>query len=127
MDSAVAARGSAVNPTLILPPHHRIGARPSGETDMWRRDSGLAAAAALAVYAWIHLLPGTEHAAAQLRDIVVKQHAMQDQLDLIDEDPRGSSPVAPTGTDAGRLGAAHSQLRGPDLLDGVLPTGGDGM
>ena len=91
---------------------------------MWRRDSGLAAAAALAVYAWIHLLPGTEHAAAQLRDIVVKQHAMQDQLDLIDEDHGGSSPVAPTGTDAGRLGAtAHSDFAAAEFLDGVLPTG----
>jgi hypothetical protein len=94
---------------------------------MWRRDSGLAAAAALAVYTWTHLVPGTGLAAAQLRGIIVKQRAMQDQLDLIDKDPRGSSPVTPANPDAGRLGAAHSQLRGPDLLDGVLPTGRDGL
>ena len=71
---------------------------------MWRRDLGLAAAAALAAYTWTHLVPGSGLAAAQLRGIIVKQRAMQDQLDLIDKDPRGSSPVAPANPDAGRLG-----------------------
>jgi len=123
----VAVGGSTVNSMSILwlqdPFRNKLG----GWTPMWCRDSGLAAAAALAVYAWIYLVPGTELAAGLLRDIVTEQRSKHDRFDLIGKELRGSSLDTPAGTDTALSVAALLQHRGPDLLDGVLPTGPDGL
>ncbi|MFL5337685.1 MAG: hypothetical protein ACJ8H8_32080 [Geminicoccaceae bacterium] len=72
-------------------------------------------------------MPGTELAAGLLRDIVTEQRSKHDRFDLIGKELRGSSLDTPAGTDTALSVAALLQHRGPDLLDGVLPTGPDGL
>ena len=75
---------------------------------MWRRESGLAALAAFALYAWLYLVPGTGLATEALLRIAPAERWQAGGLDR----PRRSSPLEP---------------QGPNLLDGFVPAGKAGL
>ena len=81
---------------------------------MWRREAGLSALAALALYACVYLVPGTNAAIGTLSTIERIRSSDLSQLELLDQELRHGDPAGSTGSVLDR--------GGPNLLDGFVPT-----
>ena len=90
---------------------------------MWRRRSGLAAIAALIMSLWMYLVPGTDLASENFAQIAAKQRSMDHQLDLLDQELHPAGGVVSAGAGLDQSAPTPLDRRGPNLLDGFIPTG----